>query len=79
MFSKILFCLFLSKPKKSKFRDSSLLEGSILEQFLSLTFYCIFKTVGVTALPVNPFLSPKSGEHDVTFTSFAGDLSQPGS
>ena len=33
----------------------------------------------MTALPVNPFLSPKSGEHDVTVTSFAGDLSEVGS
>ena len=63
-------------PLQKKIRDSSLLEESILSTFC-LTFYCIFKTVGVTALPVNPFVSPKSRKHDVTFTSFAGDLSEP--
>ena len=44
------------------------------EYFLYQTFSSIFKTAGVRALALNPLLSPKSGEHDVTLTSFAADL-----
>ena len=40
------------------------------------TFFCIFKAVGLTALPAKPFLGPKTAEHDVTLTWFAGNLSQ---
>ena len=37
----------------------------------------IFKAVVLTALPAKPFSGPKTATHDVTLTSFAGNLSQP--
>ena len=59
----------------------SLLLSNKCEHFLSLTCSSIFKTVGVTTLPVpkSLFVARKSGEHDVTLTSFADDQSHVGS
>ena len=37
----------------------------------------IFKTVLVTTTPAQSYFWPKSGEHDVTLTSFTANLSEP--
>ena len=68
-----------SGKKKIRDRRSSHRRSNNFEHLFSQTFSSIFKTVGVTALAVNTFLSLKFGEHDVTLTSFAGDLSYLGS
>ena len=36
----------------------------------------IFTTVFVTTILAHPYFLPKSGEHDVTLTSFAADISE---
>ena len=60
----ITFDFFRVKNKKFKIQRSKIDKSINFGHFLAQTFSSIFKTVGVTALTVNPFMWPKFGEHE---------------